>query len=112
MKGINTKSPSSSSSGSVELNLPETPIGYKRYIVISNETPKRPKDGSAVVHKEITNSNIDDLINDLHQLHKELNDVNDNKIMIDCSDCFSCFRDVRLKGKANVKTGDNKITAV
>ena len=107
-----TESPSSSSSGSVELNLPETPHGYKRYIVISNETPKRPKDGSAVVHKEITNSNVDELINDLHQLHKELNDVATvgNKIMIDCSDCFSCFRDVRLKGKANVKTGDNEVT--
>ena len=108
----NTESPSNSSSGSVELNLPDTPDGYKRYIVISTETPKRPKDGPTVVQKEITNSNVDELINDLHQLHKELTDVATagNKIMIDCSDCFSCFRDVRLKGKANVKTGD--VTAV
>jgi hypothetical protein len=107
-----TESPSSSSSGSVELNLPETPQGYKRYIVISNETPKRPKDGSAVVHKEITNSNVDELINDLHQLHKELNDVAavGNKIMIDCSDCFSCFKNARVKSK--VKTGDNQVTTV
>jgi hypothetical protein len=109
MQTTSPKTDSMSSSDSVELNLPDAPEGYKRYIVITNETPKRPRPSDGV-HKEIANSNVDELISDIHQLHKELNDVVNvgNKIMIDCSDCFSCFKNVRLRSK--VKTGDNKIS--
>ena len=109
---MNQESPeeplSTSSSGSVELNLPETPAGYKRYIVISNRAPDK------AVHKEITNSNVDELLNDLHQLHKELNDVAmvGNKIMVDCSDCFACFKNIRLKANVDANVTDNKVSTI
>ena len=93
--------------------MPNTPAGFKRYILVSQKPPK--KNGTEV-HKEITSSNVDELINDLHQLHKELEDVAvvSNKIMVDCSDCFACFKNMKLRGTvdANVKTGDNKISTI
>jgi hypothetical protein len=98
-----TNSRDSRDSNESNKSLPENPDGLRRFIVIAKNAPKKG------IHKEIhTNTSFDKLIEDIHTLHEEIEAVTKtgNKIMVDCSNCFSCLRGNQLK------TGDIKATAI
>jgi len=89
-------------------STPTAPHGYKQYIILTKKPPKAKK-GQIVLHREITeNTPVDNIINDLHELHQELNKVvcTSKKIYVDCSGCFSnCL-------KTKVKAHDNNVSII
>lgn len=109
----NSNSTSSSRSIGEEAPMPE---GYKHYIVISKKPPKKGKKRN-VVHKEISNDvTVEDLLNDIKELHKELEDVVKigKKISVDCSGCFSnCMKlNTTADVDTNVNAEGNKVSFV
>jgi hypothetical protein len=98
-----------SKSSNGETVLPETPDGYRKFVVISKDPPKKG------MHKEIhAETSFDKLLEDIHVLHAELEAVRKtgSNIMVDCSGCLACFRGNKLSIEADVKTGDINATAV
>jgi hypothetical protein len=99
----------STNSSNGDTILPETPIGLRRFVVISKHPPKKG------LHKEIhADTSFDKLLEDIHTLHNELEAVHKtgSKIMIDCNQCFSCFRGNTVSLDADIEAGDIKATAV
>jgi hypothetical protein len=99
----------STNSSNGDTILPETPEGFRKFVVISKDPPKKG------MHKEIhAETSLDKLLDDIHVLHAELAAVQktSSKIMIDCSGCLACFRGNNLSIEADVKTGNIKATAV
>ena len=104
-----TNSSRSSNSSQGDLQLPNTP-GFKKYIVVSKKSPRRRKH---TVHAEIKpEASVDQLMEDIHQLHKEINDVTKagSKVMIDCSNCFSCLRGINAKVDVDTKVKAEDLT--
>jgi hypothetical protein len=99
----------STNSSNGDTILPETPEGFRKFVVISKDPPKKG------MHKEIhAETSFDKLLDDIHVLHAELAAVQktSSKILIDCSGCLACFRGNNLSIEADIQAKDNKVSTI
>jgi hypothetical protein len=99
----------STNSSNGDTILPETPAGFRKFVVVSKDPPKKG------MHKEIhAETSFDKLLDDIHVLHAELAAVQktSSKIMIDCSGCLACFRGNNLSIEADIQAKDIQATTI
>lgn len=92
---------SDTSTITMEDQLSSTPHGFRKFVILSKNAPKRKK--GRIQHEIKEDNSIGDLIQHIDEMHTELVEVValGNRIAVDCSGCFANCIKIKTKVKVN-----------